>query len=388
LFRGFLTPLERRLAVWLPCTTAEVAVWYSRVWRGQEQRVQTLVWGVLIVAAGGALVWLTPPASSQSVRWTVSGGAQAWLGGLALLIGAWSGDALRRNVAARLDRHWLVWCLGQRQRRNETIVCGLWRGGVATLKLLLPCVLAMRWVALSAHDLLMLAALLFGGFMLAFALPHLRSRHASTLATPVPHARPSALSLPAIICLQAARPWGWLACAGVALLAVSMMAVMAVQTGAVYPLTAASVMASAGFMFMQTFLNPGAASLSGLLAWTGASLWWCLARVLALPAGLALILALPITIAALVLGRPLWAVAAALGVLAAAWYLLVRALGDLARMRRGRNEAFVFIHTLIPVALLMSLGPEESIALIGLHLGWLFWRGQRLWNAGPGSRRA
>jgi len=122
------------------------------------------------------------------------------------------------------------------------------------------------------------------------------------------------------------------------------------------------------------------------VAWTGASLWWCLARVLVLPMGLALVLALPIVMAALVLGRPLWALAAGLGVTAAAWYLLVRVLGDLARMRRGRHEAFLIIHNLIPVAVLMSLGPEESIALIALHLGWLLWRGQRLWNGG--SRRA
>jgi len=95
---------------------------------------------------------------------------------------------------------------------------------------------------------------------------------------------------------------------------------------------------------------------------------------------------MPIATAALLLDRR-WAVVAGLGVLTATWIALVRALGDLARMRRGRGEAFVLIHSLIPLALLMSLGPEESIALIGLHFGWLLWRADRLWNEGHGSGR-
>jgi len=379
-----LTALELRLAAHLPCTTAALAAWYSRVWRTPAQRVQTLVWAALIATALAALLWLAPPSGPPSVRWEMPDGARAWLGVLVLLIGTWAGQSAHRRIAAWLARHWLAWCLCRRQIRNETIIIGLWRAETATLTLLLLCVLAMRWVALSIHDALMLAELLFGGFVLAFAVSYRRGLRPAT-AAPALRASAPAPALPAIVCLQAARPWAWLMGTAAAVLAVSAIAVMAVQSKAPHLLTAAGVMAAGGFVYSQIRLNPGAAALCGLLAWTGTPLRWCLLRVLALPLGVALVLVLPITIAALSLGRPLWAVAAGLGVLAAAWHLLVRALGDLARMRRGRNEAFVLIHSLIPVALLMSLGPEESLALIGLHLGWLLWRGQRLWN---GERHA
>jgi len=374
-----LTALELRLAAHLPCTTAALAAWYSRVWRTPAQRVQTLVWAALIATALAALVWLAPPSGPPSVRWQMPDGARAWLGVLVLLAGIWAGQSARRRIAAWLARHWLAWCLCRRQIRNETIIIGLWRAETATLTLLLLCVLAMRWVALSIHDVLMLAELLFGGFVLAFAVSYRRGLRPASAAS-APRASASVPALPAIVCLQAARPRAWLVGVAVAVLAVSAIVVIAVQAGNPHLLTAAGVMAAGGFVLSQIRLNPGMAALCGLLAWTGASPWWCLARVLVVPLGVAMVLMLPIAIAALLLGRPLWAVAAGLGVLAAAWYVLVRALGDLVRMRRGRGEAFVLIHSLIPVALLMSLGPEESLALIGLHLGWLFWRGQRLWH--------
>jgi len=381
-----LTALELRLALWLPCTTATVAAWYSRVWRTPEQRVQTLVWAVLIVVALGALVWLAPPSSRPpSARWAVPGDVQAWLGGLVVMIGIRAGHSARRQVLAWLERHWLAWCLCRRQIRNEIIVCGIWRAEAAVLKLLVLCVLIAQWVAISISDIALLAELFFGGFALAFAFSRPRRRHHPA---PRRRANPSIRRLPAIVCLQALRPRAWLICAGMAALAVSAIAGYAVQVETPHLLTAASVTAAGAFVYGQIRLAPGLAALYRLLAWTGTSLWRCLARVLMLPIGLAAVLMLPIAIAALMLGRPLWVALAGLGVLAAAWAALVRVLGDLARMRRGRNEAFVLIHSLIPVALLMSLGPEESIALIGLHLGWLLWRAQRLWHDGRGNRRA
>jgi len=86
-----LTSVESRLAVWLPCTTAAVAAWYSRIWRTPEQRMQTLVWAALIALAIAVLVWLAPPSNSPSTRRAVPDNARGWLGALVVLAGIRAG---------------------------------------------------------------------------------------------------------------------------------------------------------------------------------------------------------------------------------------------------------------------------------------------------------
>jgi len=245
--------LNRAWPFWLPCTTAAVAAWYSRIWRTPERRVQTLVWAALIALAVAVLVWRAPPSGPPSTRWAVPDNARRWL-----------------------DGHWLAWCLCRRQIRNETIVCGFWRAEEAVLKLLALCLLIAQWVAIYCAAGGTVVRRICAGLSIDPPAPP-PSRNANTAGT-------SIHTMPALICLQAAWPWGWLLCAGGVALAVGTIAAYAVHSRNPHLLTAASVMATGGCAFNLIRLNPGMAALYDLLAWTGVSLRWCLTRALRLPA--------------------------------------------------------------------------------------------------------
>jgi len=355
-----------------------MTAWYSRYWRAWTQRVETLAWAGIVLAGLVFLIWMAAPYHASRLRFSIPGGMRPWAGGIWLLAGLWSGYRARRAIAIWLQGHWLAWCLSTGQKRCETLVRGIWRMQVGIGKVITLGLVLSLWIDIRAYDVLVLAELFSGGFMLAFAI-------ASCTQIPVLwrpfHTQALARMLPSVVFVQMEKPQWAMACCLLIWLAVSAFAVCAVQFGSSGILIFPALIAGGGFIFLQSLMTPGAAALHGLLAWTGISIYRVIGQLMLLPVGIAGVLISPIILAALLLDNGSWMVAGMVGVLLAAYATFVSIVHAPVALKYDRGSAYVFVllNLGVPVLAWWLLEPF-AIPVVCMHLGWLLRRANILWR--------
>ena len=330
---------------------------------------------MMVAATALVIIWISPLPHPVSGPRLVSITVRCAVAACVMLLGGVVGWNAQRRASARLRDHWLAWCMQERHRSNERRLYGMfsWLRGAFVVGCMVA--FASHLIAISGCDLALAVAAFTIGFVLAFVVT---KRHSHPSGVSVDE-RGSTRCVPATVLLQASRPGLVITCAGVAMLAVAIVAAWAVRSGNANLLGIALLLALIGIAFCQGFLVAGAAALHALLEWTGVTPWRAASRLLLLPVTSAVGIIAPIMIAGAVLQRPLWSMVA-LSIPAMVGYgAMVWVVSDLVRLRGG-GAAFRIVNSLLPFVAL-GTGPLAALVL-PLHLGWLIRRGHRAWREG------
>jgi len=365
-------------ALCFPCTTAAWIAWYLRSWHTPRQRIETISLTGIVLAGAFILIWLVDLSYPAKTRWLLPEKARFSLGILAFIGGMGAGYRIYRRISTWLDGHWLAWCLSTRKKTCEIFLHGFWNAGVSIAKLLLLSVGLWYFFELHVFDILAAAGIFSAGYALSFFTLHFH--RGGRILFSENNKAISKKRLPCAVLMQMPRPRFLFSVLMLAVLAVSMVCVISIQTQHPGALVVATAIAAVGFIVIQSLMVPGAAVLRDFLGWTGISAWRGARRLMAIPVVIALLLACPVMLSAWMLQTWGWAVIGMIGVASAGYAALIWIVHDLIRSHHRRSNALIMLLQLaIPPLTLVLVGPAGML-VICMHLGWLMWRMVQLWK--------
>jgi len=185
--------------------------------------------------------------------------------------------------------------------------------------------------------------------------------------------------IPSAAFIQISNPRSVLSCGALAFALVSIISAYAVKVENPGALALSVLIAVIGFALIMKFMTPGATALHGFLVWTGIPVWKAVNRLIFTPICFAALLICPIAICALMLRDWGWVLASLVSVMAAGYFTLIWIVHDLVKINHGSSPVFILLHMTVPVIFWFSVGPMTILAMC-MHIGWLCWHADRLWN--------
>jgi len=367
--------ITSKLVELLPCTASKVVEWRLRNWRTQEQRQEFVILAGVALVGISFLVLSIESLPNLETRWSLPDSTCPWIAMMIFFFGVGTGYRAYSMISSWLGGHWLGWCLSGKQRKFEILAQGLWKVDVSIGKILLSLIALLQLVDFHVNDILVVAEVFFVGYALSFCISH-----AAGVSIVFFRKHRWMKIIPGIALIQISNPYFLSLLLIFELIMVSIMSFLSIQTGHRGMLVMVALIAVVGFVFIHSFMSPGAAVLRSFLGWTGLSIWRGLWRLMIIPICIALLLSCPIIISVLILQEWTWVGMGVAGIVIAGYTTLIWIVQDLVNVGQRRGGAFMLLHLAIPSLSLFLIGPV-CVLVICAHLGWLIWRANFLWKS-------
>jgi len=241
---------------------------------------------------------------------------------------------------------------------------------------MLMAVALWQLIEIKVHHMLIAVELFLSGFVVVFFIAG--SGRIQDVSRPFRHAELTRI-VPSAAFIQISNPRSVLSCGALAFVLVSIISACAVKVENPGALALSVLIAVIGFALLMKLMTPGATALHGLLVWTGIPVWKAVNRLMFTPIFFAALLICPVTICALMLRDWGWVLASLVSLMVAGYFTLIWIVHDLVKINHDSSPVFVLLHMMVPVIFWFSIGPMTILAIC-MHIGWLCWHADRLWN--------